>query len=125
MTTILVKKEIDHKTDRAIHTILERFLTDRSDAGVWWHERRGIVLHYIPGATRDYLVGDDDNGREVIERIDEDMGLVEIEWERMWTVEGQNEPVVWIKEAGLNYLIEKEAERREASKPTDLDGLPF
>ena len=125
MTTILVKKEIDDKTDREIHTILERFLTNRSDAGAFWYERRGIVIHYVPGATMGFLIEGDDDNRAVIERIDEDMGLVKIEWVGMWTVLGQDEPVVWINEAGLIYLAEKEAKQREASKPIDLDILPF
>ena len=124
MTTTIAKKEIDPATDREINTTLRCFLTDRSDVGVWRHERRGIVLHYIPGATMGYLIDGDENGREILERFC-DMGFIEIEWERIWTVEGQDEPVVWITDAGLNYLIEKEAEQDEATKPTDLDSLPF
>lgn len=124
MTTILVTKEIDDKTDREIHATLGCFLTNRSDVGAFRYERQRIVIHYIPGATMGYLIDGDDNGRAVLERFC-DMGLIEIEWDRVYTVLGQDEPVVWLKEAGLIYLAEKEAKKNEASKPIDLDSLPF
>lgn len=123
-TTILVKQEIDLATDLEIHAILSLFLTHRSDVRAFPYERQRIGIHYIPGATRGYLVGDDDNRHAVIDRFC-DMGLIELDWDRVYTVRGQDEPVVWIKEAGLIYLTETEAKRREASKPIDLDGLPF
>jgi hypothetical protein len=123
-TTILVKQEIDLATDREINTILERFLIHRTDARASQYERQGVVIHHVPGATMDCLVEDDDTGRAALERIG-NMGLIELDWDRVDSVLGQSEPVVWITEAGLIFLAEKEARRREASKPTGLDILPF
>jgi hypothetical protein len=123
-TTILAKQEIDLETDLEIHAILSLFLTHRSDVRAFRYERQRIGIHYIPGATRGYLVGDEDS-HAVIDRFC-DMGLIELDWSPVYTVlGGQDEPVVWIKEPGLIFLIEKEAKRREHSKPIDLDGLPF
>ena len=108
-----------------IHAILGRFLTHRSDVRAFRYERQGILLHYIPGATLGYFAGGGDNRHEVIDRFC-DMGLIELDWSPVYTVlGGPNEPVVWILDPGLNYLIEKEAEQNEATKPTDLDTLPF
>ena len=124
MTTILVTKEIDLATDLEIHAILERFLTHRSNGDAFQYERQHIVIHYVPGATMDFLVEDDDTGRAALERIG-DMGLVKVDWACGYMVRGQDGPVVWITEPGLIYLAEKEAKQREASKPFDLDILPF
>ena len=53
------------------------------------------------------------------------MGLVKVDWASEFNVLGLDGPVAWILEAGLIYLTEKEAKQNEASKPIDLDSLPF